>query len=90
MAFVRDDLYIAGGFYYAGGWLANHIARWDGSQWSAWQGLNGGGASALTVSGGNVYVGGGFDQAGGIQAGKSAMSGLWQDCLRRRSRLKRP
>ena len=62
MAFVKDDLYITGGFYYAGGRPANHIARWDGSQWHPLGGgLGGGGAGALTVSGRNVYVGGGFD-----------------------------
>ncbi len=76
IAFVNDDLYIAGGFYYAGGRPANHIARWDGSQWHPLgSGLNGGGAVALTVSGGNLFVGGGFNQAGGIQANKIAMWG---------------
>jgi hypothetical protein len=79
IALVKDDVYIAGGFYYAGGRLVNHIARWDGSQWHpVGSGLNGGGAGALTVSGGNLYVGGGFDQAGGIQANKIAMRGCFK------------
>jgi hypothetical protein len=76
IALVKDNVYIAGGFYYAGGRPANHIARWDGSEWHpVGSGLNGGGAVALAVVGNNVYVGGGFDQAGGIQANKIAMWG---------------
>jgi hypothetical protein len=76
IAFFRGDLYIAGGFYYAGGQLVNHIARWDGSQWHSLNGgVNGGGAVALTVSGGRLYVGGGFDSAGGVAANKIAFWG---------------
>ncbi|MBL8752782.1 MAG: hypothetical protein JNK15_05730 [Planctomycetes bacterium] len=32
---ANGELVVAGGFYYAGGVLAQNWARWDGSQWSA-------------------------------------------------------
>jgi hypothetical protein len=53
----------------------NHIAKWDGSHWSALgSGVN---ASALVnviaVSGGNVYVGGSFTNAGGVAANRIAL-----------------
>jgi hypothetical protein len=49
--------------------VANHIAKWDGSSWSALgSGMNGG-VSALAVDGsGNVYAGGNFTTAGGVSA----------------------
>jgi len=53
---------------------ADHIAKWNGSTWSA-LGSNGPGSGAinsdvvaLAVSGGNLYVGGGFTHAAGILA----------------------
>ncbi len=77
---VYDDgsgpaLYVGGSFVIAGGVVAESIARWDGSTWSA---LPGGGIDfsndtvwALTVyddgSGPYLYVGGSFDHAGGAQ-----------------------
>ena len=67
-------LYVGGDFTAIGTVLANHIAQWDGSAWSAL----GSGLSdcdgyyscvyALAVSDGDVYVGGGFTTAGGIGA----------------------
>ncbi|MCQ3939392.1 MAG: hypothetical protein DPW18_20465, partial [Chloroflexi bacterium] len=62
-----SDVYVGGWFQDAGGNLeADHIAKWDGSQWVPLS--NGGsGASAITggvramvMHGGNLYVGGGF------------------------------
>jgi hypothetical protein len=67
---------MAGGFFYAAGQLVNGIARWDGSQWHPLgSGLSSIAAQTLTVSGGNLYVGGGFDQAGGVAVNKVAMWG---------------
>src|SRR6266571_1114975 len=69
------DIYIAGFFTLAGGTLANHIARWDGSRWST---LGGGMAGVgtfvygLAVQGSNLYAGGGFTNAGGVAANSIA------------------
>ncbi len=64
------DLYVGGAFTLAGGVTVNHVAKWDGANWSA---LGGGlerffgdvPVSALTVSGGKLVVGGRFNSAGG-------------------------
>jgi formylglycine-generating enzyme required for sulfatase activity len=62
------NLYAGGGFFMAGGTTANHIAKWNGTSWSA---LGTGmsfysGVFALTVdASGNLYAGGGFTTAGG-------------------------
>ncbi len=62
------NLYIGGYFTFVGDVTANHIARWDGSSWSAL----GSGMNyivyALAVSGSNVYAGGDFTTAGGTAA----------------------
>jgi hypothetical protein len=75
---VFDDgsgpaLYAGGDFTMAGGVEANHIAKWDGEQWSAL----GDGTSGTFVSvralavfddggGPALYVGGNFSEAGGV------------------------
>lgn len=73
-----EALYAAGSFTSAGGALASHIAKWDGS---SWHGLDTGlshQAFALTVydDGGGfgpaLYVGGNFVIAGGVMASKVA------------------
>jgi hypothetical protein len=75
---VFDDgsgpaLYAGGDFTTAGGTQANHIAKWDGEQWSPLGSGTGGTFSsvrALAVfddgSGPALYVGGNFATAGGI------------------------
>ncbi|HLB44799.1 MAG TPA: hypothetical protein VJK49_05380, partial [Candidatus Limnocylindrales bacterium] len=77
----------------AGRAKADFLARWNGSRWSA-LGSNGAGNGALNntvyalaVSGGNVYVGGGFANAAGIAAADaiacwngSNWSALGSDC----------
>ncbi len=68
------DLVVGGNFTTAGGQTANRIARWDGSQWhplgeGAENGVGGvfdSRVNALAFSGGSVYAGGRFTEAGGL------------------------
>jgi len=79
---VYDDgggaaLYAGGYYASAGGVVASHIARWDGSAWSALgSGLGTAGASILRVlddgTGQALYVGGHFVTAGGNVANNVA------------------
>jgi hypothetical protein len=66
-------LYAAGSFTNIGGVVTYNIARWDGSQWQAMgsgigQYIGAGRGNALAVSGSDVYVGGIFQDAGGIDS----------------------
>jgi hypothetical protein len=62
------NLYIGGSFTVVGGVIANGIAKWDGTNWSALgSGMNGW-VGQLAVSGNNVYAAGGFTMAGGKAA----------------------
>ena len=76
LAVSGSDLYAGGYFTMAGGSVANYIAKWDGSSWTALgSGMGGGGefgtsVPALAVSGSDLYVGGNFSTAGGqVSAG---------------------
>jgi hypothetical protein len=82
---VFDDgsgpaLYVGGHFVAASGVLANNIAKWDGSVWSALSGPSGAGVNdevhALAVfddgSGPALYAGGQFGSAGGVIANRVA------------------
>ncbi len=83
---VFDDgtgpaLYAGGSFTRAGGMASNGIAKWDGASWSAlgtgvMEGASSGTVRALEVfdggSGAELYVGGGFDTAGGVAASRLA------------------
>ncbi len=65
-------LYAGGTFSSAGGSVANSIAQWNGSSWSALgSGVNGY-VWALAVSGGTLYAGGLFSTAGGSAANQIA------------------
>jgi len=76
------DLYVGGGFTNAGGSPANGIARWDGVSWN--QLLSGSTADGViglvfalaTGNRADVYVGGGFPTAVGLQSSNIAHWGL--------------
>jgi len=62
-------LYAGGEFTTAGGTSANHIARWNGSNWAALGTGMDSKVNALALDGaGNLYAGGEFAHAGGIDA----------------------
>jgi len=63
-----DSLYVGGGFTHVGKEMANHIAKWDGSSWSALGAGVDGTVKALAWDGTNLYVGGLFYTAGGATA----------------------
>ena len=72
VAVAGSNVYVGGFFTEVGGEPANHVARWDGSEWHA---LESGGQNgvdddvlALAVSGDDVYIGGRFTEAGGEPA----------------------
>src|SRR5262252_3999148 len=62
------NLYIGGVFKVVGGTIANHIAKWNGSGWSALGSGMDGNVWALAALGSNVYAGGLFSTAGGSPA----------------------
>jgi hypothetical protein len=75
LAVRSNEVYAGGSFTTAGGMAATGIARWDGYKWTA---IGGGvdgcrdsgcspGVYALEIKGRDVYVGGRFTKAGGIQ-----------------------
>lgn len=63
-----SNVYVGGEFNNAGGASANHIARWDGMNWSTLADGVDGAVRAIAVSGSDVYVGGDFKNAGGMEA----------------------
>jgi hypothetical protein len=76
MAFLGNDLYITGYFEHAYGAVADYLAKWNGTTWSAVGGGLGsvsyGVANTLLVSGTSVYVGGRFSSAGNMRADNMA------------------
>lgn len=69
---ASGNLYIGGEFTAVGDVLANRVAKWDGSHWSALgSGLNDR-VVGVAVAGNEVYVVGLFTTAGGITANKIA------------------
>jgi trimeric autotransporter adhesin len=66
------NLYIGGDFTTVSGVIANRIAKWNGSSWSALgSGMNNQ-VRALAVSGNDLYAGGQFTTAGGVPANSVA------------------
>jgi len=81
-----EALFVGGNFDSAGGQPASNVARWDGANWSALgDGVTGDGATVLTMTPfktGNkefLYVGGWFDQAGGLPSNNIARWGCPQE-----------
>ncbi len=63
------NLYVGGDFRFAGGVAANHVAKWDGTRWSALgQGTNGPVHALVLDDLGNIVAGGNFYSAGGVPA----------------------
>jgi hypothetical protein len=69
-------LFVGGQFTSLGGVAANHLARWDGVQWSALGSGLDGLVESLAVyddgGGARLHVGGNFDHAGGLPAAHAA------------------
>jgi hypothetical protein len=68
LAVNGSDLYVGGFFDVAGGINAANLAKWDGSNWSAFPSQIGGTVKALVFMNGELYAGGYFISAGGIPA----------------------
>src|SRR5262245_31423531 len=65
---ASGNLYIGGDFIVAGNVVANRIAKWNGSTWTALgSGMNGR-VRALAVLGSDLYAAGDFTTAGGVSA----------------------
>ena len=76
LAVSGTDLYAGGSFTTAGGTAANHIAKWNGSAWSALGSGMDSEVDALAVSGTDLYAGGCFTTAGGKVAGHVAKANI--------------
>jgi hypothetical protein len=64
----NNELIACGLFNYAGGVYANHIAKWNGTNWSPLGAGTGSETYGLTVYNGDLIVSGYFTSAGGISA----------------------
>jgi hypothetical protein len=60
LAVYRDELIAGGGFKFAGGQSARHIARWNGDEWSSFGSGMSIAPGALTTDEGALIAGGGF------------------------------
>lgn len=61
----NGELYVAGNFTTAGGISANHIAKWNGSSWSALSSGMSDRVQSLAVYNGELFAGGDFQYASG-------------------------
>ena len=70
----RGNLYAGGAFSSAGGKRVSNLARWDGEDWwdvgggVQYEGLSGARITSILADGGNIYISGGFNSAGGQSA----------------------
>jgi hypothetical protein len=72
---LGSDIYVGGGFTNVGGVNARSFAKWNGISWTTWPTLDGvfqyplnDAANRMVVKGGSLYIGGDFNQAGGVIA----------------------
>ena len=67
---ASNNLYIGGTFTLVGSVLANNIAKWDGTEWTALGAGSTNGANnsvaKMVASGNDIYAGGAFLSAGGV------------------------
>lgn len=69
----NGDLYVGGRFIRAGSVSVNHVARWNGTSWSALgTGMNGAVLSLAVASNGDVYAGGDFVQSSSVVGNRVA------------------
>lgn len=60
MVVYEDELYAVGVCSYAGGVLAERIAKWDGAEWCGFGDSFNNSLTAIEVHQGELYIGGGF------------------------------
>ncbi|MBI3123918.1 MAG: carboxypeptidase regulatory-like domain-containing protein, partial [Ignavibacteriales bacterium] len=73
IAAIGNDIYVGGAFNHVGvGLIVGHIAKWDGSSWSALESGTNQPVRALAVNGTNLYAGGEFTTAGSVNAKRIA------------------
>ncbi len=72
---LGSDIYVGGGFTDVGGVSARSFAKWNGSSWATWPITDGvfqyplnDAANRMVVKDGSLYIGGAFNQAGGVNA----------------------
>ena len=72
---LGSDIYVGGGFTNVGGVNARSFAKWDGGSWTTWPLTDGvfqyplnDAANRMVVKDGSLYIGGNFNQAGGVIA----------------------
>jgi hypothetical protein len=72
---LGSDIYVGGGFTNVGGVNARSFAKWDGVSWTTWPTTDGvfqyplnDVPNRMLVKDGSLYIGGGFSQAGDVNA----------------------
>ncbi len=72
---LGSDIYVGGSLTNAGGTTARAFAKWDGSTWTTWPITDGvfqyplnDTPNRIVVKDGSLYIGGGFNQAGDVNA----------------------
>lgn len=79
LAALGSDLVAIGDFTLAAGGPGDRVAKWNGTTWSAFgAGLGGGNPTAVTVAGGDLWVGGAFVSAG---CNLSAYLARWRETV---------
>jgi hypothetical protein len=81
-AVYHDELYVGGRFDSIGNIQANHIARWDGTNWATvGQGIDSEHIYGMIVYDNDLYVGGAFDVAGNVAVNHLARwnGSAWRD-----------